>query len=60
VVAGQYGISMAELFSALAYYYDHREELSRREAAFAAMRPKGERRTRELVEEQTGSDERTD
>jgi uncharacterized protein (DUF433 family) len=60
VVAGEYGISMAELFSALAYYYDHREELSRREEAFAAMRHKGERRTRELVEEQTESTERAD
>jgi hypothetical protein len=60
VVAGECGISMAELFTALAYYYDHREALSRREEAFAAMRGKGERRTRELVEEQTESTERAD
>jgi uncharacterized protein (DUF433 family) len=60
VVAGEYGISMAELFAALAYYYDHREEVSRREETFAAMRHKGERRTRELVEEQTESTERAD
>lgn len=60
VVAGEYGISMAELFTALAYYYEHREELSRREETFAAMRHEGEHRTRDLVEEHTESTERAD
>jgi uncharacterized protein (DUF433 family) len=47
VVAGEYDISMADLFRALAYYYDHREEFREREAATAHR--EGERRTRELA-----------
>lgn len=50
VVAGEYGISMADLFHALAYYYDHREEFREREREAAAVRREGERRTRELIE----------
>ncbi len=50
IVAGEYDISMADLFYALAYYYDHREEFRKREREAAAARREGECRTRELVE----------
>lgn len=56
VVAGEYDLSMADLFHALAYYYDHREELSERERETAAARREGERRAHELVEESEGRD----
>jgi uncharacterized protein (DUF433 family) len=51
VVAGEYGVSMADLFRALAYYHDHREEFRDREHETAAARREGERRTRELADE---------
>lgn len=51
VVAGEYGISLAELFSALAYYYERREAFEDREQESLAARREGERRTRELVED---------
>ena len=51
VVAGEYDVSMAELFSALAYYYDHRDELTAREREADRARREGERRTRELLED---------
>ena len=50
VVAGEYGVSMADLFHALAYYYDHRDALREREREAATARREGERRTRELAE----------
>lgn len=50
VVAGEYDLSMADLFRALAYYYDHRDELAEREQEAASARRDGERRTRELLE----------
>lgn len=50
VVAGEYDLSMAELFHALAYYYEHREDLEAREREAAAARKEGEQRTRDLVE----------
>jgi uncharacterized protein (DUF433 family) len=59
VVAGEYGVSMADLFCALAYYYDHREEFREREREAAAARREGERRTRELADE-TETVERAD
>lgn len=49
VVAGEYGISMATLFTALAYYYDHREEFADCERELESERADGERRTRELI-----------
>ena len=49
VVAGEYDVSVADLFRALAYYYDHRDEFQEREREAAAARREGERRTRELV-----------
>ena len=49
VVAGEYGVSMAALFEALAHYYDHRETLSEREAAAERSRRAGEERTRDLL-----------
>lgn len=49
VVAGEYGISMPELFTALAYYHDHREEFAEREREYAAARRDGERRIRDRV-----------
>ena len=49
VVAGEYGLSMAELFGALAHYYDHRSPLEQREHEAAAARRQGERHTRDLL-----------
>ncbi|PSQ49394.1 DUF433 domain-containing protein [Halobacteriales archaeon SW_12_67_38] len=56
VVAGEYDVSMADLFHALAYYYDHRNEFEEREHEAAAVRREGERRTRELVGEPVRND----
>lgn len=56
VVAGEYGISMADLFGALAYYYEHRDAFEERERDAAQARHAGERRTRELVDELRGED----
>lgn len=50
IVAGEYELSMADLFHALAYYYDHRDELAKREREAVAARHEGERQTRELLE----------
>lgn len=47
VVAGEYDLSMAQLFHALAFYYDHRDEFEEREREGEAARREGERRTRE-------------
>lgn len=56
VVAGEYELSMADLFHALTYYYDHRDELTEREREAAATRREGERQTRELVERLASDD----
>jgi uncharacterized protein (DUF433 family) len=41
-IATEYNLSLADIYAALAYYYDHREEIDRRtaedEAFVAAMR----------------------
>lgn len=50
VVAGEYDISVAAVFHALAYYYDHREEFAAAEREAAAARHEGERATRELLD----------
>jgi uncharacterized protein (DUF433 family) len=50
VVAGEYDLSMADLFSALAYYYDYREDAKEREREADETRRAGERLTRELIE----------
>ncbi|MFC3960180.1 DUF433 domain-containing protein [Halovivax cerinus] len=56
VVAGEYDISMAELFRALTHYYDHRREFEKRERDADQERTEGERASRRLVEhvEQSG------
>ena len=54
VVAGEYGISMAECFGALAHYYEHRDAFEDDERAAERMRRDGERRTRKLVDELRG------
>ena len=59
VVAGEYDVSMADLFRALAYYYDHRDELESREREAAAARRDGERRTGELLEHEKRGDAET-
>ena len=56
VVAGEYDVSMADLFHALGYYYDHRNEFEEREHEAAAVGREGERRTRELVGEPVRND----
>lgn len=50
IIAGEYDLSMAALFSALAYYYDHRDELEGREHEADAARREGERRIRDLID----------
>lgn len=60
VVAGEYDVSMASLFTALAYYYDHRDEFADREREFATARTEGERRTQELLSDTVGRSERAD
>ena len=57
VVAGEYDISMADLFTALAHYYRHRESFDRREREFAAARIAGEQRVRDLVDVQDVSEQ---
>lgn len=51
VVAGEYDISMAALFTALTHYYEHRDEFEEREQAASAARREGERRTSTLIED---------
>jgi len=51
VVAGEYDVALADLFTALAYYYDNREEFRDREREASDARSAGERRTRDLLEE---------
>lgn len=51
VVAGEYDVTVADLFRALTYYYDHREELEAIEREVDASRREGEQRTRDLVEQ---------
>jgi uncharacterized protein (DUF433 family) len=60
VVAGEFDISMAALFNALAYYYEHREEFAEQERAFAKARTEGEHRTRELLASERDLSERAD
>lgn len=60
VVAGEYDIPMADLFRALAYYYDHREEFTEREREFATARSEGERRTRALLRGDAEASDRPD
>ena len=47
VVASEYYRSIADLFHALAFYYDHREEFEDREREAAAIKREGEQRTGE-------------
>ena len=49
VVAGEYDISLADLFAALTVYYRNREQFVGDERSFAADRAAGERRAEELV-----------
>jgi len=49
VVAGEYDLSMTDLFTALAYYYDSRDEFTAEERAYATARRDGERRIREQL-----------
>jgi uncharacterized protein (DUF433 family) len=36
-IASEYGLSLAEVYAALAYYYDHREEIDRAISAYEAF-----------------------
>jgi len=47
-------MTMGALFTALAYYYEHRDELTDKEQEFATARRDGEQRTRELLTHVTG------
>ena len=54
VVAGEYEISMADLFGALTHYYEHRDAFVGDEREADRTRRAGERGTRTLVEELRG------
>lgn len=56
LVAGEYDVSMADLFRALTYYYEHREELEAVERAAEASRRVGEARTNDLADDRDGGD----
>ena len=60
MVAGEDDVSMAELFTALSYYYEHREAFADREREFATARQNGERRTRSLLADGSNATERAD
>jgi hypothetical protein len=62
VVAGEYGIDLADLYDALSYYYEHREALADRGRTALETRRSGERRTQALLEavENDGSAETAD
>lgn len=60
VVAGEYEVSMAALFTALAYYNEHREDFAKHEREFATARADGERRTRERLASEVDRSERAD
>jgi len=49
VVAGEYGLSMADLFTALSYYYEHRDQFEAREREATSARREGEQRMRSLL-----------
>ena len=56
VVAGEYEIGLADLFGALAYYYDNRERFAEREREAAVARREGEAATGELLRDIDGQD----
>ena len=58
VVAGEYGLSMSDVFTALTFYYDHREEFAEHEREYATARRDGERRVQERVANEAGPTER--
>lgn len=60
IVAGEYDISMSELFRALAYYYDHREEFAEQEQAYARDRRAGEQRIQEQIARANTSEKQAD
>ncbi|WP_159900583.1 DUF433 domain-containing protein [Salinirussus salinus] len=60
VVAGEYDVAMADLFRALAYYYDHRDEFESREREAAAARREGEQATKELLDSERREVERSE
>lgn len=59
VVAGEYDISLADLFRGLTYYYDNRSDLQQREREYDVERSDGELRTSELISEIEGSETET-
>ena len=50
VVADEYGISMVDLFGALAHYYEHRDAFEGNEREAERTRRDGKRRTRAIVD----------
>ena len=60
VVAGEYDVSLADLFAALTVYYRNREQFAEDERSFAADRAVGERRAEELVSTAADLSERAD
>ena len=56
VVAGEYDVSLADLFRALAYYYEHRDAFAEAERRAAERRASGETRTEDLLDGVAGTD----
>lgn len=48
-VADEYGLTLAQLFHALAYYYDNVDEMEAREREDRATRAAGEARTADVL-----------
>lgn len=51
IVAGEYGLSMEQLFYALTHYYRNRSAFEAREQEASAMQSEGERASRRLLEQ---------
>ena len=60
VVAGEYDISLVDLFAALTVYYQNRERFAEDERSYAADRVAGERRAEELVTNDADLSEQAD
>lgn len=57
VVAGEYDVPVADVFTALAYYYDNRDEFETLEQTATDARREGEQRTAQLLEDLDRTDE---
>jgi len=57
VVAGEYDLQVADVFTALAYYYDNRDDFESIERTATDERRDGEQRTAQLLDDVERTDE---